>query len=136
MMTTILPDHRTPEQIATGERWARRHEADGRVRCNAMQFWRMCATPRCRRHRSCSGEPQACFERHWALFPEDLKEWVRGVIVASHAGATKEERVRAGEARRMAYLKMLEAKAAPAAEQAAMSDAATDQPAEVRIRRL
>jgi hypothetical protein len=136
MMTTTLPDHRTPEQRAAGERWARKHEADGRIRCNAMRFWRMCETPRCRRQRSCSGDPQACFERHWALFPDDLKEWIRGVIVAAHAGATPEQRARAGEARRMEYLKLQEAKGARVAEPITPPDADADQPAKTRIRQL
>jgi hypothetical protein len=136
MTTSTLPDHRTPEQRAAGERWLRREEAAGRVRCNALQFWRWCETPRCRRNHACSGEPRACFERHWALFPDDVKELIRGFLVAAHAGATKEERVRAGEARRLAYLKMLEAKAARAAEQASPPAAGADQPVETRIRRL
>ena len=98
MMTTTLPDRRTPEQRARAALARKREGATAASAGNAMQFWRMCASPRCRRQRSCTGEPQACFERHGRR----SRRHRRSGFVASSWRASrcnKGERVRAAEAR-------------------------------------
>ena len=39
------------------------HVATCRLYCDALDLWRGCAKPRCRRHRCCLGEPTGCFVR-------------------------------------------------------------------------
>jgi len=39
------------------------HVATCRLYCDALNLWRGCAKPRCRRHRCCLGEPTGCFVR-------------------------------------------------------------------------
>jgi hypothetical protein len=39
------------------------HVATCRLYCDALDLWRRCAKPLCRRHRCCLGEPTGCFVR-------------------------------------------------------------------------
>jgi hypothetical protein len=39
------------------------HVATCRLYCDALNLWRGCAKPLCRRHRCCLGEPTGCFVR-------------------------------------------------------------------------
>src|ERR1700722_17440091 len=39
------------------------HVATCRLYCDALNLWRGCVKPRCRRHRCCLGEPTGCFVR-------------------------------------------------------------------------
>jgi hypothetical protein len=39
------------------------HAATCRLYCDALDLWRGCAKPLCRRHRCCLGEPTGCFVR-------------------------------------------------------------------------
>ena len=34
-----------------------------RLYCDVLETWRACKTPRCKRHRCCTGAPQACLRR-------------------------------------------------------------------------
>ena len=125
--TTI--NERTPEQRAAGERMMREEFSKRRLQCNFMGFWRICGTRRCRRHRACTGDSPACFRKHWALMPEDHKEWWRGGIVAKAGGATSAAEIgRAADARRMEYLRSIGADE----ESVVNGEAAAD----ARIRRL
>jgi hypothetical protein len=102
-------DWQTPEQHAITVRLARRDDDARRTHCNMLKFWRVCTKPICRRNHSCSGDMHACFRRHWALVPEDFKEWVRGAIMAKLKGAKNvDELARAAEARRADYFKRQE----------------------------
>ena len=85
--TPTLSGEETPERRALSERESRKREATQRKRCDLLKFWRMCATAQCRRNHACSGDPDACFRRHWSLMPEQEKEWIRGAILAAGQGA-------------------------------------------------
>jgi hypothetical protein len=93
MAETKLPfaDWQTPEQRESTARLWRKQDAARRFQCNLMQFWRMCTKPVCRRNRTCSSEPDICFERNWALVPEDEKEWVRGATTVKELVRTADQ---------------------------------------------
>ena len=130
-------ERQTPEQRRAHAAHWRRHDDTRRAQCNMLGFWRVCARPVCRRNRTCSHDMHACFERHWALIPEDDKEWIRGAILAARDGATGDAAARAADSRRDRYLRSLDARSTPV--MLASSSAATDESAsapDVRIRRL
>ncbi len=130
-----LYDERTPQQLAMIERGRRQLTAQRRQRCNMMLFWLACGTRACRRHRRCTGDPHACFERMWPQVPEDIKEFFRGCILAARETRSPEAIRRAGIARRAEYLRLTEEVAALRA--AAGKPARAPHPAgPLRIRRL
>jgi hypothetical protein len=51
----------TPEQQHAMDKAAR--AAVQRLYCDVLETWRACQTPRCKRHRRCAGDPQACLRR-------------------------------------------------------------------------
>ena len=63
-----------------------RAQDGARARCNWLRFWSACASKRCRRHSACSGDADACWERHWATMPEDLKSHLRLTIEFARTG--------------------------------------------------
>jgi hypothetical protein len=71
-----------------------------RYQSDLLQFWRRCADARCRRKRTCKGDPDGCLGRGLAAMSGQDREWLRGAIVATVKGAgTMEELVRGtGEA--------------------------------------
>lgn len=88
----------TPAQREWQRQSRARYDADRRVFNNACAFWRDCEEPRCRREHACSGDPHGCFQRRWALIPEDAKMWFRAALKALVAGASFDEADRIGEA--------------------------------------
>ncbi len=42
---------------------------------NALKFWTACPTARCRRAKSCVGDPAACHAIFWPVVPQELKVW-------------------------------------------------------------
>jgi hypothetical protein len=73
-------------------------ERDGlrkRYQSDLLQFWRRCADARCRRKRTCKGEPDGCLGRGLAAMSGPDREWLRGAIMATVKGARSlEELVR------------------------------------------
>jgi hypothetical protein len=126
----------TPQQRKAHAAHWRREDARRRAINNGLGFWRVCAKRQCRRSQTCSHDMHACFERHWALVPEEDREYLRGGILAKRDGAAGDEIIRAAEARRADYLKSLEANNAPAASPLRADDNQAAPPMEVRIRRL
>lgn len=59
---------------------------DLRPLCRALQFWRVCGKPPCRRALDCKGDAQACFRHFWRQFSEETRVWVRAAIAASAGG--------------------------------------------------
>jgi hypothetical protein len=45
--------------------------------CDWLAHWRHCGEAPCRRAHRCVGAPDHCFNRHWARYPEPVREWVR-----------------------------------------------------------
>jgi hypothetical protein len=84
------PDQ-TPEQRAWQEKWVRRDDARRVAMCNALQFWRACHTRECKRRHACSGDPQACFTRHWEHYPEEAKVWFRAVAKLRQDGLSTQQ---------------------------------------------
>jgi hypothetical protein len=120
----------TPEQRAAHDAMLRRKEARARLVCNKLKFWMMCPIAACRRRRTCTGDPEACFKQHWAVVPEDQKTWLRAGIKARMAGHSPEEaaRIADGEqARIRALMEKFDAPPSPAAaEPIAEPDAEPD----------
>ncbi len=75
-------DRQTPAQRKWQFERSARDEAYTRWKCNWLRVWRLCPQKRCRRHRSCSGEPHACWELHWNAMPEHFKNRIRVTMQA------------------------------------------------------
>ena len=57
-------------------------------------FWQVCNDRRCRRVRACTGDINACHERHWPHVPQEIKTWILAGIKARNDGASPEEAAR------------------------------------------
>jgi len=53
-----------------------------RDQCTRFGFWMVCADKRCRRAKSCEGDPEQCFDRWWPHVPEEMKVYIRAAISA------------------------------------------------------
>ena len=42
---------------------------------NALKFWTACPTARCRRAKSCVGDPAVCHAIFWPVVPQEVKVW-------------------------------------------------------------
>lgn len=122
----------TPEQRAVQARWDRLQRRRNELGCRLLQCWDACVRPGCRRKRACAGDPEACFTRHWAMVPEDRKEYLRGWIKAAATTRDPGERERAACAAREAYLKAM----ATPLSGGVPTEAAPEPEPDVRIRRL
>jgi hypothetical protein len=136
-------ERQTPEQRKAHAAHWRRRDAHFRRFNTALDFWRTCGKPVCRRQRSCAGDMHACFEHNWALVADEDKEYWRGCIMAARNTRSIDEVHRAGLAAREAFLKHKERIEALLASSAPIRPAdeaqpATDERADpvVRIRRL
>jgi hypothetical protein len=66
-----------------------------RYQSDLLQFWCRCADARCRRNRTCKGDPDGCLGRGLAAMSARDREWLRGAIMATVKGAgSLEELVR------------------------------------------
>ena len=60
------PGRRTREEWQALPR-AKRHDLARRGQCDVLGSFRLCTNKRCRRARTCSGDPTACHLRLWHL---------------------------------------------------------------------
>ncbi len=71
----------------TPERYAARFNAEKaalqRAYCDIFKFWRMCPFKRCRRARTCSGDPGVCLTRRVGEIPRDMQWQARRQILAA-----------------------------------------------------
>jgi hypothetical protein len=67
----------SPEDVAARRRY-----------CTWLQYWRDCTMPACRRAHACTGDPTACFIRHWMHLSDPAKAWVSAAIHAIERGLT------------------------------------------------
>jgi hypothetical protein len=71
----------------TPERYAARFNAEKaalqRAYCDIFKFWRTCPLKRCRRARTCSGDPGVCLKRHVEAIPRDMQWQARRQILAA-----------------------------------------------------
>lgn len=118
----------TPEQRAWLDRHERRERRRATIRCNMLQFWRICAKRACVRHRTCSDDPHACFARHWVMVPEDEKVWLRAGVRARAEGLTPERAARAADADVARHRALTEKLAAPAPAAIATAGSAPSHP--------
>jgi hypothetical protein len=66
---------------------------------NVLKFWFACPTKRCRRARSCVGDPARCHAIFWPVVPEEIKVWWRTLLDSHRTGRTATQAGRAaGEA--------------------------------------
>jgi hypothetical protein len=66
-----------------------------RYQSDLLQFWRRCPDARCRRKRTCKGDPDGCLSRGLAAMSGQDRERLRGAIMATVKGArSMEELVR------------------------------------------
>ncbi len=86
---------------------------DLRALCGALQFWRVCGKPACRRACDCRGDAQACFRRFWWQMPEHARVWVRAVIRESAGSRGRKTAVKVADAE-VARWQSLQARYAPA----------------------
>jgi hypothetical protein len=71
------PDDLPPQDIAARQRY-----------CTWLEHWRACDTPTCRRDHACTGDPTACFARHWQGYSDAARVWARTGMHALDAGVT------------------------------------------------
>ena len=88
----------TPAQRRAGLAQQRRHDEGARSLSNTFEFWRVCTKAPCRRAHACMGDSASCFDRHWAMMPEDFKIWFRAAMRARREGLSPEEADRIGMA--------------------------------------
>ncbi len=131
-------DWQTPEQYAAGVRQWRRDDAQKRRFNNMMGFWRTCEKPLCRRKHSCADDMHACYQAKWRATPEPVKEYVRGMILASKDTRSSEAIRGGGLARLESYLKTKERMETMDAANAAPVAPVREAPPEptARVRRL
>ena len=71
----------------TAERYAARFDAEKamlqRAYCDVFKFWRTCPFKRCRRTRTCGGDPDVCLRCHIAEIPRDMQWQARRQILAA-----------------------------------------------------
>ena len=71
----------------TPERYAARFNAEKaalqRAYCDIFKFWRTCPFKKCRRARTCSGDPGVCLKNHVDEIPRDMRWQVRRQILAA-----------------------------------------------------
>jgi hypothetical protein len=101
-------DRRTPAQRLAYEKAQARDTAVRAGICNALKFWLRCHDRRCRRQRACSGDPHACFRRHWALYSEEEKVWLRAGIKARVQGLSPQDAALAANAELARHLALME----------------------------
>jgi len=89
---------RPPARKRRGAEQPPEHDDYPRGRNTLFEFWRVCAEPRCRRAHACLGEPNPCFNRHWAMIPEQDKVWFRAAVKARIDGHSLEQAGRIGDA--------------------------------------
>jgi hypothetical protein len=66
MPKRIYPGRLTREQWQALPR-AKRHDLARRGQCDVLGSFRLCTNKRCRRARTCSGDPIACRQKLWHL---------------------------------------------------------------------
>ena len=59
--------------------------------CTHLMFWMDCGHKKCLRARACVGDGNACFNLFWPIVPENMKDGVRALIKARHAGLSQAE---------------------------------------------
>jgi hypothetical protein len=77
---------RTPAQIAAQARLDREADRDNRALSNTFEFWRLCASPRCRRMHACAGLAD-CFSDKWRHVHPNDRFLVREASLARAQGA-------------------------------------------------
>ncbi len=58
------------------------HLATYRLYCDALSFWRGCATKACKRHRRCAGEPTRCLARGLLHVPQARRLEAQKQVIA------------------------------------------------------
>jgi hypothetical protein len=112
---------------------------DLRALCRALQFWRVCGKPSCRRASDCMGDALACFRWFWWRMPEEARVWVRAAIRTSAGGLGRKAAAKAADVEvvRWQDLQTRFAPKPPASTKSTQVGDATPQPAPgPRIRAL
>lgn len=53
-----------------------------RLYCDVLELWRACKTPRCKRHRRCGGDAQACLRRGVKGVPQHRLNDAQAAVLA------------------------------------------------------
>ena len=96
--TMTYADWQAPEQRKALVASERRNRANSAL-SDILVFWRFCGQPVCRRRHACSGDPDACFARQWALCSEDAKVGIRAFMDARAAGLSDQRAFDAADAK-------------------------------------
>jgi hypothetical protein len=62
-----------------------------RAICDALYLYRICPKPACGRDGACRRNPESCIRRHARIVPEEVWEWVAGILEARELGLTHEQ---------------------------------------------
>jgi hypothetical protein len=86
---------------------------------NMLKFWSACPLRRCRRARSCMGDPNICHATFWPVVPGHFKAWLRALNEAKGQGRSVGQAGRLADAaaaefrKRQALVAALKAKRKP-----------------------
>jgi len=70
----------TPKQQQARRNAAR--AATQRLYCDVLALWKGCFNKRCKRQRSCMGEPAVCLKRTWSSIPRHRHNALRDEVIA------------------------------------------------------
>jgi hypothetical protein len=127
--------NQTPAHRAYQAKSTRRDDARKARMCDALQFWRLCFTPQCKRRHACSGDPQACFTAKWEIVPDEVKEWLRAAQTLRQSGLSPRDAMQQARAE-VARVKEVEAAAARALQAAPPARVERVEPPMPRVRTL
>jgi len=71
------------DPVAHARRVAIESELQTRRYCDTFTLWRRCRDKRCRRRRTCAGDPHNCLKRGLASVPQSMQAEVRQVILGA-----------------------------------------------------
>jgi hypothetical protein len=129
-----MPNERMSSRCKAGPAPASRAAAVYGEFNDMLGLWQICGQPDCRRRHRCSHDARACLRRHWAIVPEEEKEYWRGAFKAGKTTRSPEDMHRAGLAARDACLNGKTGMKAPAAARAEATSPPAETPAEPRVR--
>ena len=85
-------DWQTPEQAQWQADYEARRARQHRSLVDRLEVWSFCPRKGCQRQKSCGNErPSLCLNAFFAAMPEDVKQYVRLVVIARTGGASPAE---------------------------------------------
>ena len=62
-----------------------------RAICDALRLFRICPKPACGRDGACRRNAEMCIRRHARIVPEEVWEWIAGILESRELGLTHDQ---------------------------------------------